>query len=634
MSSSGGQWKSRRRWLGVVAALVLSILAAGVIMTLQPLDPLPASASTNEFSAERAFAHVDRIARRPHPVGSEANSEVRRYLIRQLEDLGLQPNVQATTAVQKHPDGTASLARVHNIHARIEGTEPTGHVVLVAHHDSAPNSPGASDDGAGVAAILEITRALTSGTPPRNDVDVLLTDAEEPGLLGAQAFVNAGRLDPRRSVVLNLEARGTSGPAIMFETNSDNANVVPALASARRPIGGSETAAIYGLLPNNTDFTSFREAGFAGLNFAFVDGSAHYHTPGDSPSNLDPSSLQHMGSAVLGSARYLAEQDLGARRGGELTYSSVLGQLVYYPQGLTIPLSVLAAVAFAATVLYARRLDGVRVRGVAWAAAAFIAPLLATAALGIGAWQALMLLRPGYSSFLFGDPYRPGWYAAGLLTLAAAATVAWYLLLRRRREPEEAALAVWAWMVVLAILTTVFVPGAAYMFTWTVLVGCGALAAAIRWGGADPTWRWFACCAAAAPAIVVFLPLVDFSTGLPSAAFPMIVAVLVLGVALPVLDLLAPRRAWLVPLALSVVGLGLFAAGVRIDTFDVQHPRQTSLVYALDADQERAWWFSADPNPTSWTDRYVDPERRDFADEFPANGIFSFPPATTLDRLP
>ena len=199
------------------------------------------------------------------------------------------------------------------------------------------------------------------------------------------------------------------------------------------------------------------------MNFAFVDGSAHYHTPGDSPSKPDLSSLQHMGSAVLGSARYLAEQDLGARRGGELTYSSVLGQLVYYPQGLTIPLSVLAAVAFAATVLYARRLANWRAagRGVAWAAAAFIAPLLATAALGIGAWQALIVLRPGYSSFLFGDPYRPGWYAAGLLTLAAAATVAWYLLLRRHREPEEAALAVWAWMVVLAILTTVFVPGPA-----------------------------------------------------------------------------------------------------------------------------------------------------------------------------
>lgn len=203
-----------------------------------------------------------------------------------------------------------------NIHARIEGTDPTGHVVLVAHHDSAPNSLGAADDGAGVGTILEISRVLTTGSPPRNDVEVVLTDAEEPGLLGAQAFVNAGRLDPQRSVVLNLEARGTSGPTFMFETNPDNTNVVPALASVQRPIAGSETAALYGLLPNDTDFTVFSRVRFAGMNFAFLDGSAHYHTPGDSPSNLDPSSLQHMGATVLDAARHLTWEDLGAPRGG------------------------------------------------------------------------------------------------------------------------------------------------------------------------------------------------------------------------------------------------------------------------------------------------------------------------------
>jgi acetylornithine deacetylase/succinyl-diaminopimelate desuccinylase-like protein len=174
---SGGEPKSYRRWLGVVVALVLSMLVAVVLLTLQPLEPLPASAPTDEFSAERAFTHVEEIAQQPHPVGSETNADVREYLLRQLEDIGLQPTVQATTAAQMLPDGTSSLARVSNIHARIEGTDPTGHVVLVAHHDSAPNRLGAADDGAGVATILEISRALTIGFPPRNDIDVVLTDA-------------------------------------------------------------------------------------------------------------------------------------------------------------------------------------------------------------------------------------------------------------------------------------------------------------------------------------------------------------------------------------------------------------------------------------------------------------------------
>jgi Peptidase family M28 len=623
---ASGRPKSYPRWLGVVVALMLSMLVAVVLLTLEPLEPLPASAPTNEFSAERAFSHVDRIARRPHPVGSEANTEVRKYLLRQLEDLGLRPTAKATTAAQTHPDGTYSLARVHNIHARIEGTDSTGHVVLVAHYDSVLNAPGAADDGAGVAAILEITRVLTSGSPPRNDVDVVLTDAEEPGLLGAQAFVDAGLLDPRRSVVLNLEARGTSGPAIMFETNPDNTNVVPALASAQRPIAGSETAAIYRLLPNDTDFTVFRRDGFAGMNFAFVDGSAHYHTPGDSPSNLDPSSLQHMGATVLDAARYFARQDLDAPRGGPLTYSSLLGQLLYYPQGLAVPLGVLAAVAFAATVLHARR-RGLRAHAVAVAAVGFLALLVVTGGLGVAAWQALLLLRPGYGSFLSGDTYRPEWYAAGALALTASLTFAWYLLLRRRYTPEEIGLGMWGWLVVLALLTAVFIPGTAYLFTWPPLAGSFALAAAVRWGGTDPTWRWLAYCAAAVPAIALLLPSVDFSTGLSFAAFPMIVAVLVLASALPVLDLLAPRRAYLVPVAVTVVGLALFAAGLRIDSFDDEHPRQTSLVYALDADRGQAMWISSDPTPAPWTDRYVDAERTEADDRFPGSPIFSFPPS-------
>ncbi len=606
-----------RRLLGVVVALVLGAFAAVSLLTLEPPEPLPASAPANEFSAERAFSDVEQIAERPHPVGSAANAEVRDYLVDRLAALGLRPAVQEATSARTK-EGTASIARVHNIHARIPGSAPTGHVVLVAHYDSVPRGLGAADDGAGVAAILEIARVFTAGSPPRNDIDIVLTDAEEPWLLGAQAFVSDGRLDPRRSVVLNLEARGTSGPALMFESSSENAGVIPALANAQRPIAGSETEACYQLLPNDTDFTVFRDAGFAGMNFAFMEGSARYHTPEDSPANLDLASLQHMGSTVLSAAGYFAEQDLGAPRGGQLTYFTVLGELVYYPQFLTVPLAVLAVVVFVATLLYARR-RGVRARSVAWSAVSFLALLVATTALGIGAWQALLLLHPGYGSFHTGDTYRPGWYAAGLLALTAALTVAWYLLMRRRREPEELVLGIWAWYVVLAILSAAFVPGASYLFTWTPLTGSLLLAAAIRWGGEEPTWRYLALSAGAVPAVALLVPLIDsfFSIGLAFASGPLFMAVLLLATALSVLDLLALRRAWLVPVAATVVGLALFTAGMRIDTFDDEHPRQTRLVYALDADRQQAWWLSADPDPAPWTDRYVDTERIETDDRFP-----------------
>src|ERR671920_2017732 len=298
----------KHRWIGVVVALVLGVFAAVSLLMLEPNEPLPASPPANEFSAERAFSHVEQIADRPHPVGSAANAEVRDYLVGQLEDLGLRPTVQEATSARTK-EGTASIAHVHNIHVRIPGSSPTGHVVLVAHYDSVPRGPGAADDGAGVAAILEIARAITSGSPPRNDIDIVFTDAEEPWLLGAQAFVRDDRLDPQRSVVLNLETRGTSGPAMMFQSSTDNATLIPALASAQRPIAGSGLwEACSQLLTGDTDFSVFRNAGFAGMNFAFMEGSARYHTPEDSPANLDHASLQHIGSTVLPATRHFADQ--------------------------------------------------------------------------------------------------------------------------------------------------------------------------------------------------------------------------------------------------------------------------------------------------------------------------------------
>jgi hypothetical protein len=231
----------------------------------------------------------------------------------------------------------------------------------------------------------------------------------------------------------------------------------------------------------------------------------------------------------------------------------------------------------------------------------------------------LLLIHPGYGSFHTGDTYRPEWYSAGLLALTAALTVAWYLLMRRRRTSEELVVGTWAWYVVFAILSAAFVPGASYLFTWTPFVGSVLLAAAIRWGGEEPTWRYLALSSAALPAVALLVPLVDlfFVLGLAFASGPMFMAVLVLVTAVPVLEFLALRRAWLVPVAATVVGLALFAAGLSIDTFDDEHPRQTRLVYALDADRGQAWWLSADPDPAPWTERYVDAERIVSDERFP-----------------
>lgn len=176
------------------------------------------------------------------------------------------------------------------------GRDPTGRVLLSAHYDSTAGSPGAADDKAAVAAILETAPALTSGQPLRNDVVMLLTDGEEPGLLGAAAFVAQHRARARGGVVLNWEATGNAGPSVLFETSPGDAELVRVLAaSAPSPVGDSALAAGYEAGNQNTDFNVLRDAGYAGLNFALVDGTAYYHSSQDTLAALDLRSVQHIG---------------------------------------------------------------------------------------------------------------------------------------------------------------------------------------------------------------------------------------------------------------------------------------------------------------------------------------------------
>ncbi|MCX4775039.1 M20/M25/M40 family metallo-hydrolase [Streptomyces sp. NBC_01285] len=199
----------RGRIPALAAFLLLLLTAFAATQPLRPSEPRPASAPTGDFSAARAVAQLDHIAKVPHPAGSAAQADVREYLVGELRKLGLRPEVQ-TRVAPSDADSPAVVGSVSNIHATIPGEKPTGRVLLVAHYDSVPIAPGAGDDGSNVAAILEIARVLKTGAQPRNDIEILFTDGEEQGLLGAQAFVDAEAgsrpaADPRRTVVVNMK---------------------------------------------------------------------------------------------------------------------------------------------------------------------------------------------------------------------------------------------------------------------------------------------------------------------------------------------------------------------------------------------------------------------------------------------
>ena len=140
------------------------------------------------FSTDRALRHVESISKQPHGVGFEAHETVKKYIIDQLTQLGLETSVQKGYTA----GDWGNFSKSENIIARIKGSQPGKALLLLSHYDSSPHSSlGASDAGSGVATILEGLRAfLNNGSLPKNDIIILISDGEELGLNGADLFVN------------------------------------------------------------------------------------------------------------------------------------------------------------------------------------------------------------------------------------------------------------------------------------------------------------------------------------------------------------------------------------------------------------------------------------------------------------
>jgi hypothetical protein len=626
--------RPRRRPLAAAAALAaLLAVGAGTLLDLRTPDPRPADAPAGEFSADRAYQNVTAIAARPHPAGSPANDQVRGHLEGVLRGLGLETEVQDTVAPEagqlQRGNGNLSMSRVRNVIARLPGTDPTGKVVLVAHYDSVQSGPGGNDDAAGTSTILEVARALTTGPRPRNDIVFLLTDAEEACLCGASAFVSSHPLARDGGVALNLEARGSTGPVIMFETSRNNAKLIDVFGrAAPHPVGTSFAVEVYRLLPNDTDFTPFRdsyeglsdEPRFVGLNSAYIDGGAIYHTPLDIPTAMDRASLQQHGDNALGMAREFGRLDLKSMRSGhDATYFPVPGGLVRYPGWLTWPLALAAVVGV--LVLGGLALRQGRTSGGRLAAGFGLAlvPIVAAPLAAQLFWSAVTTIQPGHAELL--DPYRPTWYRLAVVALAVAVVLGWYVLLRRWAGPIALAVGGLGWLALLGLPLALLAPGGSYLVTLPALAGvlAGLVALATRMDGLWPT---VAVTAAGAVAVVILLPTVVLlfpALGMAMGGVAAFFTVLLGLAALPVVDLLHPqaggqrgmiagraRRLGALPVGAAAVAAMVFAGvGLAVDRFDAAHPAPTHLMYAMDADTRQARWLSHEDDPQPWTARYV-----------------------------
>ncbi len=583
---------ARTRLLPLAVFIMLLLICVTSAWSMRTPAPRPVSAPATQFSAERAMSLLGGIASVPHPTGSPAQAAVRAYLMQQLRALGLEPEVQSRTTQRTSASGRAWMASVSNIHARISGRDPTGRVLVMAHYDSVPTGPGASDNGANVAAVLELVRALRTGPQLRNDVDILFTDAEEAGLLGAQALVDSGIAgDPRRVVAVNLEARGVTGPAVMFQAVGDG--LIPAIHAAGA-VTTSLASAVYGFLPNDTDLTALADGGMRGLNFAFMGGSAHYHTPHDDIAHLDGGSVQSIGDAALAVVRRLSGADLTSS-GTDATYFSALGLVVSYPAWLDLPLAALLLASWIALIWLGRRYE-IRRRPVFASFGSFALALAAVALTGAGGWLLLTLLDPSSGTGV-GDVYRATPLVIAEAAIGLAILVAWYQWIRRRARADEVMLGVLGWFVVLGVTLAALLPGSAYLFTWPALTGIAALTVAVRHTLPSAPLRAIAATAAAVPGAVLILPVALLllpALGLRLSAAPLLLGALLAAVTLGLMEPRPPRR-WIATglVVLVLTGVVLSVARIAEVGYDDGHPRAVSLAYLWEADRSTATWISS-----------------------------------------
>ena len=308
------------------------------------------------FSTDRALAHVKQLSKEPHAVGFSGHERAKDYIIAELNKLGLETIIQ-----EGYTAGDwGNLSKATNILARIKGSGNGKALLLLSHYDSGPHSSyGASDAGSGVATILEGARAyLSTNTTPKNDIIILITDAEELGLNGADLFVNNHPWAKDVGLALNFEARGSGGPSYMLiETNRGNGTLIKEFTEAhpKYPVANSLVYSIYKMLPNDTDLTVFREDGdIEGFNFAFIDDHFDYHTALDTYERLDRNTLAHQGSYLMPLLNHFSNADLGNLKSlNDYVYFNMpIFKLISYPFEWIWPMFGLAILAFISLLVF------------------------------------------------------------------------------------------------------------------------------------------------------------------------------------------------------------------------------------------------------------------------------------------
>ena len=592
----------------VISILIIIAAVYYSFYSLMPSEKSKEVTEKTEFSTEKALDHLKEITKKPHFTGSPEHETVRNYIVSQLEELGLQVEVQEQIAINKK---WRAAANTKNILAKIEGSEKGKALLLLSHYDSNPHSSfGASDAGSGVVVILEGIRAfLAKNQQPKNDVIICISDAEELGLLGANAFVNHHPWAKEVGLVLNFEARGSGGPSyILLETNGGNKKLIEDFNNANTtyPVGNSLMYSIYKMLPNDTDLTVFREDGnIDGYNFAFIDDHFDYHTEQDSFERMDLNSLNHQASYLIATLDYFSNSNLEDIKSQEdyVYFNFPYFGLVFYPFSWVIPIFIICVILFFTLLIIGILKDKLTIQGILKGFVPFMLSLVFSALFTFFGWKLLLKIHPQYQDILHGFTYNGHYYIAAFIAITLAICFWFYRGFFKKRTAQDLAIApLFFWLIINGGIAF-YLQGSAF-FIIPVVISVVMLSVFIFSDTKTKTLLFFTILSI--PVLIIFAPLLKMlpvGLGLKMLVVSSVFTVLLFGFLVPVFKQYKNHKN-LANLMLLIGVLALITASF-FAPYNVDRKQPNSILYVLDADKNEAYWASYNLKVDEFTKQFL-----------------------------
>jgi len=552
----------------------------------------------------RARAHIERLAGTigSRPLGTPAHALAREYIVQQLTGAGLRVRLQQVEATDPARGLTVPVT---NVIAWRDGSVKDA-IALVSHYDSVPDGPGALDDALGVAICLEAARALFS-TGLRQSLVVVVTDAEEVGLMGARAAVLDPEIASRVRAFINFDGTGAAGPAFLFEAGPGWGAPLSSWArGAPAPAGASFASEIYERLPNDTDFTIFKTIA-SGLNFAPVRDSYAYHTNRDVPARIEPFTVRHQLANAVAIVRAIDRTE-PRQRDATPTFFDVAGlRAVVYGPGVAALIAwsacALGAIAWLRLLLRLQRMK----RGIAALLLTLVWALFRAIVVGgavVGAAWALRVVRGQLNPWYASPIVVLMWLtAAGAVAVVAAHRLA--MVVPERWRPRKGSTAVW-WVTLLpwiamTITAQLLAPTASYLTAFPLAAASlGLIVAADRTTAVRVVSAVVLGIAAVLSSMTVLLFefVANLFGRLPIVAPVWLLPALVLFAGLlivpPALAAVAGWRPGLVPRFAAPVALAAAmisgVAALRAPAFTEERPQLRAARYVQDDVKGEAWW--------------------------------------------